>query len=75
MALPLLFLQGTHDALAEIDLLQPAVARLGPRATLKLVAEADHSFHVAAKTGRKDGDVLAEFLDAAVAWMTARERR
>jgi predicted alpha/beta-hydrolase family hydrolase len=72
VALPLLFLQGTHDALAEIDLLRPAVARLGPRATLKLVPEADHSFHVAAKTGRKDSDVLAEFLDAAVAWMAAQ---
>jgi len=69
--IPMLFLQGTHDALAEIDLLRPVVAAQGGRATLKLVEAADHSFHVAAKTGRKDADVLAEFLDAAVAWMAA----
>jgi predicted alpha/beta-hydrolase family hydrolase len=69
ITLPMLFLQGTADALAELDLLRAAVARLAPRATLKLVADADHVFHVPAKTGRKDGEVLAEFLDAASAWM------
>jgi predicted alpha/beta-hydrolase family hydrolase len=69
VALPMLFLSGTADALAQIDLLRPVVTRLGPRATLKLVADADHVFHVPAKTGRKDGEVLAEFLDAAASWM------
>jgi uncharacterized protein len=69
--LPMLFLQGTHDALATLDLLRPVIARLGPRATLKLADNADHSFHVPAKTGRKDADVLAELLDAAAAWMTS----
>ena len=68
----MLFLQGTHDALAELDLLRPVVAGLGPRATLELISEADHSFHVAAKTGRKDTDVLAAMLDVAAAWMAAR---
>jgi uncharacterized protein len=72
IALPMLFLQGTRDALAEPDLLRPVVAGLGSRATLKLVAEADHAFHVPAKSGRRDADVLAELLDAAVAWMAAR---
>src|SRR5437867_1230128 len=59
VTLPMLFLQGTADALAELDLLEPVIARLKPRATLKLVADADHVFHVPAKTGRKDGEVLA----------------
>ena len=72
ITLPMLFLQGTADALAELDLLRPVVARLGPRATLKLIENADHVFHVPARTGRKDGEVLAEFLDAAVAWMAKR---
>ena len=69
ITLPMLFLQGTADALAELDLLRPVVARLGSRATLKLVADADHVFHVPAKTGRKDAEVLAEFLDTAAGWM------
>jgi predicted alpha/beta-hydrolase family hydrolase len=72
VAIPMLFLQGTRDALADLDFLKPTVTRLGTRATLKLFAEADHSFHVPAKTGRKDPDVLAEILDAAGAWMNAR---
>jgi len=71
VAVPMLFLQGTHDALAELDLLQPLVAGLGPKATLELVADADHSFHVAAKTGRKDPEVLAAMLNVTVAWTTA----
>lgn len=66
---PMLFLQGTNDALAELPLLQPAVAALGVRATLTLAQGADHSFHAPAKTGRKDSEVLAELLDAASAWM------
>jgi len=69
--IPMLFLQGTHDALAELDLLQPLVAGLGPRARLDLFADADHSFHVAAKTGRKDAEVLAQALDGVAAWVAA----
>jgi uncharacterized protein len=69
--LPMLFLQGTNDALAELDLLRPVVARLGTRATLMLAESADHSFHVPARTGRKDAAVLAELLDAAAEWMAS----
>jgi hypothetical protein len=69
--IPMLFLQGTKDLLADRTLLEGVVGRLAPRATLKLIDDADHSFHVPAKSGRKDPDVLAEFLDAAVMWMTA----
>jgi predicted alpha/beta-hydrolase family hydrolase len=71
VSLPMLFLQGENDALATLDLLRPVVTRLGDRATLKLIPDADHSFHAPAKTGRKDADVLNEILDAAAAWMFA----
>jgi uncharacterized protein len=71
VTIPMLFLQGTKDALAELDLLRPVIAGLGPGATLELVQDADHSFHVPAKTGRKDAEVLADLLDAAAAWMAA----
>jgi predicted alpha/beta-hydrolase family hydrolase len=70
VGVPMLFLQGTRDALAELDLLQPVVARLGRRAKLVLAPDADHAFHVPASTGRKDADVLAALLDASAAWMT-----
>jgi predicted alpha/beta-hydrolase family hydrolase len=67
--IPMLFLQGTRDELAKLDLLQPVVDQLGARATLKLLQDADHSFHVLARTGRKDPEVRAEMLDALVAWI------
>jgi len=68
---PMLFLQGTKDLLADRGLLEGVVGRLRARATLKLIDDADHSFHVPAKSGRKDADVLAEFLNTTVAWMGA----
>jgi len=67
--IPMLFLQGTRDVLADLDLLRAVVAGLAERATLILAQDADHAFHVPAKTGRKDADVLAGLLDAAAAWM------
>ena len=67
--IPMLFLQGTRDALAELGELEPVCAALGQRATLKLFADADHSFHVPARTGRKDADVRAEVLDTMVEWI------
>jgi len=66
---PMLFLQGTRDDLADLQLLQPLVERLGARVTLKLFADADHSFHVPARTGRKDAQVIAEMSDALAAWV------
>jgi predicted alpha/beta-hydrolase family hydrolase len=71
VAIPMLFLQGSNDALAQQDLLERTVAGLGDRATLKLIDAADHSFHVPARTGRKDPEVLAEFLDTAASWIAA----
>lgn len=70
--IPMLFLQGANDALATLDLLKPVVKKLGKSATLKLYEHADHSFHVPAKSGRKDTEVLAEILDDAASWMLER---
>jgi len=67
--IPMLFLQGTRDALAELGLLEPMVKGLGGRATLHLVQEADHSFHVLKRSGRNDAEVMAEVLDAFAAWV------
>jgi len=66
---PMLFLQGTRDALADMHLMQRLAQQLGPRATLKLLSDADHSFHVPARGGRKDAEVRAEVLDALAAWV------
>ncbi|KRP87336.1 putative alpha/beta-hydrolase family hydrolase [Bradyrhizobium sp. USDA 4503] len=66
---PMLFLQGTRDALAELDLLEPVVKGLGHRATLHPVQEADHSFHVLKRSGRNDREVMADVLDAFAGWV------
>jgi hypothetical protein len=66
--IPMLFLQGTRDALASLDQVEPLCQQLGTRATLKLFADADHSFHVPAKSGRKDAQVMNEMLDAFAGW-------
>ena len=68
VCVPVLFLQGTADKLAEPDLLRPIVKKLGARATLHLVDGADHSFHVPKRSGRSDREVMAEILDAFAAW-------
>lgn len=69
--LPMLFLQGTRDALADPGLIASVVADLGNRATLASVPDADHSFHVPARSGRTDAQVLTELCDTAAAWMVA----
>ena len=69
--IPMLFLQGTRDELAHLQLLTKQVERLGERATLALFDEADHSFHVPARTGRKDADVRAEIADVLARWIAA----
>jgi uncharacterized protein len=68
VTIPMLFLQGTRDALAELSELEPVCKALGSRATLKLFDDADHSLHVPARSGRKDAEVLSAALDAFAAW-------
>jgi predicted alpha/beta-hydrolase family hydrolase len=65
---PMLFVQGTRDALADITLLRNTVKSLGRRAKLASFDDADHSFHVPAKTGRKDADVMRDLLDTVRDW-------
>ena len=68
---PMLFLQGTRDQLADPQLLQSVVGKLGARATLNWFQDADHSFHVPARTGRKDPEIMKEMLDALADWIDA----
>ena len=70
---PMLFIQGTRDNLAEISLLAPVVAGLGPTASLHRIEGADHAFHVMARSGRNDGEVTREVLDTLAAWIGAIE--
>jgi predicted alpha/beta-hydrolase family hydrolase len=67
--LPLLFVHGTRDALADDALLVGVVRRLGAQATLLQVADADHAFHVPARSGRRDADVLAAFCNDVADWI------
>jgi len=68
VATPMLFLQGTRDKLAELDLLRPILERLGPRASLHVVEGADHSFEVPKRSGRNLADVLEELARAVSSW-------
>ena len=68
---PILFLQGTNDKLAELQLLKPVVEKLKPAATMHVIEAADHSFHVPARSGRNDREVMNEILDALAAWVRA----
>lgn len=71
IGVPMLFLQGTRDALADMTHLRPVIAELGDRAKLVELEHADHSFHVPARSGRTDTAILDDLLDHAAAWMQA----
>jgi len=66
--IPMLFLQGTRDDLADLTLLEPIVEKLGPSATLKRIDGADHSFHVLVRSGRNDREVMAELAETIANW-------
>jgi predicted alpha/beta-hydrolase family hydrolase len=68
--IPMLFVQGTRDKLAELSLLEPLLQRLGATAHLHVVQEADHSFHVPARA-RAGRDVLREVMDAMTNWTSS----
>ncbi len=70
VGLPMLFLQGTNDALAEMSLLRSVVADLGGRGTLHALQAADHAFHVPARSGKTDAEVRSEMLDVLTGWIT-----
>jgi len=69
VTIPMLFLQGIQDKLAALAELEPVCAALGPRASLILFADADHSFHVPVRSGRTDPQVRAEMLTALAGWV------
>jgi predicted alpha/beta-hydrolase family hydrolase len=69
--IPMLFLQGTRDTLAELPLIEPLAERLGKLATLTLLEAADHSFHVPARSGRTDVQVRSEMLGSLGTWADA----
>ncbi len=71
VAIPMLFLQGTRDMLAELALLKTTVDDLGRLATLNIIDGADHSFHVLARSGRSDQQVMNEMLDSFALWAAA----
>jgi len=71
VAVPMLFLQGSRDELADLDLLRSVLEPLRPRATLHVVEHADHSFHVRASSGRKDPDVVLELARTMADWFGA----
>jgi len=68
--IPMLFLQGTRDDFADLKLLRPVVKRLGARASLHLVEGGDHSFKVLKRSGRTDGEIMGDLVEAIVEWST-----
>src|SRR5205814_3579767 len=68
VSVPMLFLQGTRDTLADLTLLRPICAELGDRATLHIAESADHSFHVLKSAKRTDAQVLRELAETTAAW-------
>src|SRR5437763_1128040 len=68
VALPMLFLQGTRDTLADLTLLRPICEKLGSRGTLHIIPEADHSFHMLKKAGKADAEVMKELAQTTAYW-------
>jgi len=71
VTVPMLFLQGTRDEFAQLDLLQQVTRRLGTRATLHLVDGGDHSFKVPKRAAPADRDVMSELAGAFDEWASA----
>jgi predicted alpha/beta-hydrolase family hydrolase len=71
VAVPMLFLQGTRDTLADLTLIRPLCEKLAPRATLHIVDTADHSFHVLKRSGTTDADILRELARSTASWADA----
>jgi predicted alpha/beta-hydrolase family hydrolase len=69
--IPMLFLQGTRDELADLTLMREVIARLNAPVTLKVIDHADHSFHVQVRSGTTDSEVMRSMLDDVAAWTTS----
>jgi uncharacterized protein len=69
IGIPMLFVQGTRDELADFDLMRSVIDSLGTRATLHVLEDADHSYHAPARSGRKDSDIRDDALDALCTWV------
>jgi uncharacterized protein len=69
--IPMLFLQGARDALADLRLMRRLINRLGKLATLRVLSDADHSFHVLVRSGRTDEEVRKEMLDSLATWIAS----
>ncbi|HZA55761.1 MAG TPA: alpha/beta family hydrolase [Candidatus Udaeobacter sp.] len=74
LKLPLLFLQGSRDALADLELLRPLCSRMGKRAELFVIEGGDHSFHMRKSSGRSDNEVLDEVARKAASWVSGSSR-
>jgi len=72
--LPMLFLQGSRDALADLKLLKPLCARLGEKAELFVIDGGDHSFHLLKSSGRSDDQALDEAVTKASSWISRLTR-
>lgn len=66
--MPMLFLHGTRDTLADLKLLRSVCAKVGQRATLHVIESADHSFHVLKRSGKDDATVMRELAETTAAW-------
>ena len=75
VTIPMLFLQGTRDALADMELVRETTTKLGSGASLHVVEGADHAFHVLARSGRNDARVLDELADTMTGWMISLSSR
>ena len=72
VTVPMLFLQGTRDTLADLTLLKPICKELGSLATLHIIETADHSFHMLKKSGKTDADALRELAQTTASWQAAK---
>jgi uncharacterized protein len=68
---PMLFLQGTRDAFADLALLRPVCAKLSPQPTLQIIESADHSFHVLKSSGKTDAEILGELAQTTATWASS----
>ena len=71
VTVPMLFIQGTRDSLADLELIKEVEGRLGSKALLHIVDGGDHSFHVPKRTGKSDAQVLAEIAGVVADWISS----